>query len=146
MKPIPSRRIPVFAAVLLGALALAVPRMAQRLRSASEKPLHLKSKTSPPITYQTNPMKTISSVLVALFLVPLVLNAEFNDVTRTPSSEGVTVSVAVDDKNIQYVGQILLLSLSGKMQRNEMAGDLRLFCLWAFPVLLGGSLVKTLKS
>jgi hypothetical protein len=67
-------------------------------------------------------MKTISSVLVALFLVPLVLNAEFNDVTRTPSSEGVTVSVAVDDKNIQYVGQILLLSLSGKCKEMKWQG------------------------
>ena len=50
-------------------------------------------------------MKTIPSVLATLFLAPLILNAEFNDVTPTPSSEGVTVSVAVDDANIQYVGR-----------------------------------------
>ena len=50
-------------------------------------------------------MKTISSVLAALFLAPLVLNAESNDVRPTQSSGSVTGSVAVDDANIQYVGR-----------------------------------------
>ena len=54
---------------------------------------------------RTNFMKTISSVLAALFLAPLVLNAESNDVRPTQSSGSVTGSVAVDDANIQYVGR-----------------------------------------